>query len=233
MRKLIFSLFLSLGVLASYAQSTEEIVRTHLEKLGGVKKLKAMRSIIRKMTLYSQGQTISMTEYYKRPNWAKIVLKIQGKDFVSNAYDGKQAWHMNDLGIPERLSSSETSLMRNKDFDRLWIDYKQRGHKVELQRKERVKGQLCHKLLVIKKYGQQIAFFISVKDYMVLKMEQIKESTGAKITRYYSDYRKVGGLMFAHKISGTTAKTSYKIEVYQVQVNPHIADQVFKYPGEN
>lgn len=233
MKKIVFSLLLCLGVGASYAQSANEIVRIHLEKVGGVAKLKAMYSMVRQMVLRSQGQVVLMKEYHKRPNWVKVVLRIQGGDFVSNAYDGKQAWRMNEIGMPERLSTSQTRQMRNKDFDRVWIDYQQRGHRIELKRQEQVKGELCYKLLVIKKRGQQIAYFIRVKDFMIAKMEQINERTGAKVTRYYSDYRKVDGLMFAHKISGVTNKTPYEITINSIQINRPIADQVFKFPDDN
>ncbi|EAY29266.1 outer membrane lipoprotein-sorting protein [Microscilla marina] len=233
MTKLISSVLLCLGFVIGQAQNADKIVSTHIEKLGGIDQLRAMRARVQKMTVRSQGQNIPMIEYHKRPNRLKIVVQIQGMDFVTSAYDGRQGWKMNPLGMPERMSGYNTRKMGGREFDRLWVDYKKRGHKIAFKGKQRVKGQDCYKLLVTKKDGQQVAFCIATQSYMILKVESIREETGTKVTRYYTDYKKVGGVMFAHKITGVTEGTKFDITIKSIKINEPINDKLFAYPGDN
>ena len=121
--KLALTIIFAFTFFVGQAQDADKIINTHIEKIGGANKLKAVQSRIQKMTVKAQGQEMSMIQYRKRPNLVKVVVQAQGFDFVTNAYDGKQAWKMNQMGGTEKMSSKESLKMKEEGFDMVWLDY--------------------------------------------------------------------------------------------------------------
>lgn len=230
--KLALTMIFALSFFVGQAQDADKIIKTHIEKVGGANKLKSVQSRIHKMTIKAQGQVIHMVQYRKRPNLAKVVIQTQGFDFVTNAYDGKQGWKMNQMGGTEKMSSKENLKMRDEGFDMVWLDYKKQGHTIALKGKEKIEGEECYKFVVNKRNGEVFTFYMSTTTYMIAMSENVRD-TGETVKRYYSDYKKVNGIMTAHKIKGIAQGAAFEVEVNSVEINKPIEDKVFAYPDED
>lgn len=226
--KIALTILLVFTMWAGQAQSVEQIVNKHLEKIGGVKKLKSINTRIRKMTVMAQGQEIPMTQYRKRPNKIKIVLEVQGMDFVTQAYDGKQAWRMGQMGGNQKIEGEAAKKIEEDDFDRIWIDYKKKGHTITLEGKEKIEEKECYKLKVKRKNGVEETYFINTVDYMIARRIG---NDGKTITHYY-DYKKVNGVMVPHKVKGENNGNAFNVELNSFKINEKIDDKIFAYPGD-
>ena len=79
------------------------------------------------------------------------------------------------------------------------MDYKARGHKVELLGQETVEGVAAFKIkLTAKEDGKWTNYYINTKDYTLLKSETERDIQGQVviIESWYSDLKEVNGVKF-------------------------------------
>ncbi|OJJ20796.1 hypothetical protein BKI52_09435 [marine bacterium AO1-C] len=228
--KTVLSLIFTLSFFVAQAQNVDKIVAKHIESLGGLEKLKAIKSKVRTMSMSIQGQDVTMVSYEKRENKLKVVMEAQGMEFVTNCFDGKTGWRMNQMGGTDKYSDKENKESAANTFDGIWTDYKEKGHTIKLAGKEKVDGKECFKLEVTRKDGQTRTVFMSTDDYMILKTVSTNPS-GATITRYLSDYKAVAGVKFHHKMRVEAGQT-IDITISSIKINEKIDDKIFAYPGE-
>src|SRR5215475_4094198 len=151
MRKVCLWMF-ALAVLAPClsAQSVDEIIAKYVQARGGADKLKGVQSIKTTATLtMGPGMELPGTVIQKRPMLARLEFTAQGMTAVQ-AYDGKQAWQiMPFMGKkdPELMSADEAKEPEEMaDVDGPLVDYKGKGHQLELLGKEKVEGTDAYKL---------------------------------------------------------------------------------------
>ncbi len=229
--KIILSIILTASVLMGQAQSVDDIVAKHIASRGGLKKLKAINTKVSTMSMNIQGQDITMVNYEKRENKMKVVMQAQGMEFVTNCFDGKIGWRMNQMGGTDKYSDKENKDSADNTFDGIWLNYKKKGYAVKLEGKEKVDGQECFKLQMTRNEGRTVTYFMSTKDYMVLKSVNT-DANGKSSTRYTSDYKAVAGVKYPHTMKVERAGQTFEINVTSIKVNEKIDDKIFAYPGE-
>ena len=111
------------------------------------------------------------------------------------------------------------------------MDYKARGHQIELQGQEDVEGVKTYKIkLTRKEDGKVITYFISPNDYMPIKMISSREIQGQDIDveTWFSDFKDFSGAKFVmtadQKIEGQTFQT---IKFTNIELNVPIDEKVF------
>ena len=112
------------------------------------------------------------------------------------------------------------------------MDYKARGHKVELAGKEDVEGVSCFKInLINKDDGKTIVYFIAVADYILVKSVASRELQGqdVEIETFYSDYKTFGGIKFpmvkTQKVMGQNFAT---VTYTNIELNVPVDEAIFK-----
>jgi len=242
MRKL-----LGLGALAAAlampaaAQTVDEIIAKNIEAHGGMAKLKAMKSIRMsgRMTL-GGGIEAPMTIEVVRPSSMRLELTVQGMTMIM-AYDGTTGWQVipfTGSTDPQIMSADELKDAEEQaDMDGALVDYKEKGHKVELIGKENVEGADCFKLMVTKKNGDVQYYFIDSDSYLELRTEGRRKIRGTEteVETSLGDYKDVGnGVILAHAISGGAKGSPQRqnIIIDQVEVNPAIDAARFKMPAK-
>jgi len=226
----VLSIIFTLSFFVAQAQNVESIVAKHIESVGGAEKLKAIKSKVRTMSMSVQGQDITMVSYEKRQNKVKVVMEVQGMEFVTNCFDGKTGWRMNQMGGTDKYSDKENKESAANTFDGIWTSYKEKGHTIKLAGKEKIEGKECYKLEVTRKDGPTRTVFMGTDDYMIVKTISTN-SAGATIVRYMSDYKAVSGVKFPHKMKVEAGQT-IEISVTSIKINEKIDDKIFAYPGE-
>lgn len=229
--KFALSIIFTCAIFVAQAQSVESIVAKHLEKIGGVKKLKAVNARVQEMTMSIQGQDITMLRYDKRPNKSKVVMKVQGMEFVTNCYDGKEGWKMNQMGGLEKYNDKQNQQNAEDSFDMLWVDYEKNGHTITLAGKEKVGDKECFKLDVTRRNGKKEIYYMGTQDYMIWKVTA-KDASGSAVSRVLSDYKSVDGIKMPHKIKGEVGPQVFDIIVKSIKFNTSIDDKIFAYPGD-
>ena len=130
--------FAAITLLASlgWAQTADEVIAKAIAARGGMDKIKAIQTVrlTAKIAFGSQGEGI-LTVEMKRPAKIREELTAGGRTVIRTS-DGKAGWELNQFtgkNAPEPLAAAELNTMDQKaDFDRPFVDYKAKGHKVEL-----------------------------------------------------------------------------------------------------
>lgn len=239
-RKVCLSMIV-LAVLAPclLAQSVDEIIAKNVQARGGAEKLKSVQSIKSTATM-SMGPGIEAPGVLiqKRPTLARLEFTVQGLTAVQ-AYDGKNGWQiMPFMGKkdPELMSADEAKeIEENADLDGPLVDYKSKGHQVELQGKKKIEGTDAYKLKVTLKNGDVQTIYIDSESFLDIK-EVTKRSvrgTEQEIESAIGDYKAVDGIMFPFAvesgIKGTDQKQ--KLTITKVELNVPADDSLFKMPA--
>ncbi len=225
-----------------HAQNVDEIIAKHLEAIGGLDHIKAIKSMrmTGKMVMGSMGIEGTVTRTIKRPNNIRMDIGFQGQNMVS-AYDGKTAWQIVPfMGDPKPHPMPEDQakqMIREADFDGPLVDYKEKGHKVEFVGKAEVEGTEALKLKVTLKDGDVFYAFLDPEYYVELKRvtTQKNRQTGmdVEVQTFFSDYKEVAGVMIPHalRIKGTgPGEVNFTVE--KVEVNVDLDDALFAMPAE-
>ncbi|HEX6737439.1 MAG TPA: hypothetical protein VF310_04100 [Vicinamibacteria bacterium] len=219
--------------------TVDEIVAKNLKARGGVDKLKAVSSVRMsgRMTL-GPGQEAPLVIELKRPSKVRIEVTVQGMTMIQ-AYDGATGWAVVPFAgkpDPQAMGPEETRQAEEQaDFDGPLMDWKQKGHKVELVGKEKVPEGEAYKLRVTLKGGDVRYFFVDASSFLEVRAEGKRTAQGSEMEfeNILKDYRAVGGLMVAHAVEmgpkGAAEKA--KLTLDKVELNPAIDEGRFKMPA--
>ena len=239
MRQAIIALIVGLAItVPAAAQTVDEIIAKNTAAKGGADKLKAVKTVrmTGKMTI-APGVEAPIVMELQREGGMRIDITVQGM-VVSQGYDGTKAWMVNPLQgskAPQEMSADDTkSVEEQADIDGPLIDYKAKGHTVELLGKEKVEGSDAHKVKVTMKNGTIRTFYIDAEHFLEIKEESKRMQRGTEVEgdTIYGDYKEIGGMMFAHSIDGGQkgAPARQKVVVDKIEINVPIDTSRFKMP---
>jgi outer membrane lipoprotein-sorting protein len=238
-RKVLGLVALALLVAAPAAsQSVDDIIAKNADAKGGLAKLKAVKSMraTGKMTI-GPGIEAPIVLEQKRPKSIRIDVTVQGLTIVQ-AYDGSTAWTFNPMSgrkDPELAPSEMVKQFEEQaDMDGPLIDYKDKGHKVELLGKDKAEGADCFKLKVTLKNGDIQTYYIDAENFLEVKVESktTVRGTETESETILGDWKEVAGMMMPFSVdSGQKgSQQRQKITIERIEVNPAIDDARFKMP---
>jgi outer membrane lipoprotein-sorting protein len=222
-----------------WAQTVDEIIAKNVQARGGLEKLKAVQSIKSTANMsMGQGMEAPGVLIQKRPSLARLDFTIQGLTAVQ-AYDGKSAWQiMPFMGKkdPEPMSADETKEVEEMaDLDGPLVDYKSKGHQVELLGKEKVEGTDAYKIKATLKNGDVQTIYIDSDSFLEIKEETKRTVRGSEqlIESSIGDYKDVDGVLFPFAMeSGVKgSQEKQKLMITKIELNVPADDSIFKMPA--
>ncbi|MFQ5824129.1 MAG: outer membrane lipoprotein carrier protein LolA [bacterium] len=240
-RKTLFLIF-SINVLFCIqvtAQTVEELIEKNIEARGGYEKIKAIKTI--KMTGNSmfQGMEAPFTIFAKRPNNLRMEVTIQSQNMVQ-AYDGETAWMIFPfMGStePQKMPEDQAdAFIEQADIDGHLVDYKEKGHTVELIGKEDMEGTDVYKLKLTLKNGNVNYIYLDAEYFIELKQKAKRKRQGSEfeVETFFGDYKPINGLMIPHSLeSKVGGQTVSQITVEKVEMDVNIDDSIFKMPPKS
>jgi outer membrane lipoprotein-sorting protein len=240
LRKLCFAV-VSLAVLVpiGWAQTADEIIAKNVQARGGSDKLKSVQSIKSTATMaMGPGMEAPGLLIQKRGNLARLEFTVQGLTAVQ-AYDGKNAWQIMPFTgkkDPELMSADEAKEVEEMaDLDGPLVDYKSKGHQVELLGKEKVEGTDAYKLKVSLKNGDVQTVYIDADSFLAIKDETKRTVRGSEqvVESAIGDYKEVDGIVFPFAIeSGIKGSPQkQKLTITKIELNVPADDSIFKMPA--
>ena len=227
-------ILISGGIL--YSQSVDEILGKYYEAMGGLDRLRTVKSM-KKMGKYivvaQGGWEMSITMWYKAPNKSRTELSFRNQKIV-HAFDGETAWRiqtMSGITEPEPMCEEDATETKNNADQYLLIDYKNKGHKLELLGKEVLDGIEVFKIKLTRKNGSEVIYFLDSKSGKELKNSHMMTRGEADhlIERIPGDYKKVDGLLVPFSIEDRVdGNTFSKILWEKVEINPEMDDSIFE-----
>lgn len=238
--KRVLNSFVILALLAAAGAAAAElnadqVIEKHIAASGGYGKLKAVQSL-KGTGLYSAGDApIPFVTFRQRPNFYRWDRDIQGKKLVLS-YDGQTAWWINPFGGPDGPAKMPETDARNligeAVFEDGLIDYKKKGHRVELLGLDDVDGRQAYRLKLTRKDGEVERFFIDADNFLKIKHSFVFTANDREfeLLTFYQDYKAVGGVLLPHRIEREFAGQHRVIEFKSIEVNPKLDATVFRMP---
>lgn len=221
------------------AQTLDEVLAKHYEAMGGLDKLRAVKSyrMTGKMVM-GQGMEAPFTMEKARPNRFRMDFTFQGMT-GTQAYDGKTGWMVMPFSgkkDPEPVPADALKEMEEQaDFDGPLVDWKDKGHTVELAGTEDVEGTKAHKVKATLKNGNVITYYIDAETFLTLKQEGKRSVRGTEVEGESSigDYKEVDGLVmpFAMEMGAKGSPHKQKLVTEKIEINPELADGRFAMPA--
>jgi outer membrane lipoprotein-sorting protein len=217
------------------AQTIDELLAMNLRSRGGLDTLKGVSTIKMVGTVSGGGQQMTLTTWMKRPNLVKQEMSGKGQTIVQ-AFDGVHAWMVNPMMgqlVPAELPPAQADQLKNNaDFDGPLVDYKAKGHTIELIGPDRLDGSKVYTLKVTKKGGQSQLVYLDAASGLERKMTaQIDQQGGKTITvdQVMSNYKVVSGLTVPFSIQTiVNGQLAMQVTVDTVEINTPIDDSVFR-----
>lgn len=231
----------ALAVLTLPAQTDptlDQIVEKHIVAMGGAAKLKAIQSfrMTGKAVMGGGQMEAPMTLQVKRPRKSRLEMTVQGRPFVQ-AFDGESGWSINPFTgstEPQPMGEDETKAARDSsDLDGPILDYKTKGHTMELIGKEDVEGTPAYRLKMTKKSGSVETHFLDAETYLSLKTIARRkiQGTDMDIEIVPSHFKPVSGVMMPHVLDQKVGGRSViQMNVERIDANVPIDDAVFSMP---
>lgn len=219
--KKLFTLGLSMicGVLAFAQPTADEIVNKHIEAIGGAENWKKVNTVIMEGSMNVMGNDVAITVTQENNKGNRVDITVAGMTGF-NLMTPKSGWvYMPFQGqtTPEPMTPEDIKeAIDDLDIQGNLIDYKQKGHSVELLGTEDVEGTECYKLKVTRKNSGDQTLFIDKDSYLLLRVVQKRKAMGQEMEQVsdFSDYKEVEGVMVPFSLSqgmGTIVMSSVKI----------------------
>jgi outer membrane lipoprotein-sorting protein len=169
----------------------------------------------------------------------RLELEVQGKSFVQ-AYDGSEGWTINPFSgssAAEKMSADDTKDAEDQadSIEGALIDYKAKGHAIELMGKEDFEGTPVYKIKLTKKNGDIAYIFIDAANYLELRetgKRKSPEGNEIEVESLPGDYKAEGGVLFAHTLEAkANGQTQFQATFDKIEINPTIEPSTFKMPA--
>jgi hypothetical protein len=234
MKKLNRVAMLVLGLLSvqlTQAQTIDEIMNKNIEAMGGRKRIMTLSSALMTGTFTPPGASaINTLTTKKHRAGSRIDIEANG----TNNYQiitPKNGWIYTPVQgdkEPRPLIDDQFKMWQVQlDLHGPFIDYREKGNKIELAGKETVNGLLCNKLKVTSPNTNVTIYYIDSKTNLVVK-------TSTKIFQFgaledfvitYSDYKQnADGYWFAYNNESPRGETKYE----KIDTNIAVDDKIFK-----
>jgi outer membrane lipoprotein-sorting protein len=239
-RKLLVLAALFLAAIPLFAQSAEEIISNYVAARGGVEKIKSVKTerVVGTISFGPDADGPFLVER-KRPLKMHMEITLSGQTLI-RVYDGKSAgWIYNPfMPNPSVQPMSEFDLKNifdEADFDGPFVDYKDKGNKIEFVDKAEILGKPAYKLKLTNKNGDASFFYFDASTALLLKWEGTRKVEGKDVPweSFFHDFREINGLKYPFLVESDAPGTSQtqKIAAEKIEVNLPLEDALFEKPN--
>lgn len=217
----------------------DEIVARTIAARGGLEKIRSIRTL-RETGHVTAGANrgARVTRERKRPGRMRIEFTVQGITSVQ-VYNGEHAWKMSPLEgdlEPQPLPAEvEEEAAQEADIEGPLVDWKTKGHTVELAGREMVSDREAYKVKITLGSGAVLYDYYDVESFNRVRAVASRQVRGrtVQIEATFGDYRKTDGVLFPHLIEIAAAGRPQQLHVVvdTIEVNPPISDARFEIMG--
>jgi hypothetical protein len=233
MKKILLGI-MGLAFLTANAQTADEVIGKYAAAMGGLDAFNKVQTVKMSGTVAIQGTELPITIYIINGKAMRSDIEFSGQ-FITNVYKDGTGWKTNPfMGIttPTDVTGAELNEFKTQAMvANQLMDYKARGHQVELQGEEEVSGVKTSKIkMTNKEDGKVTTYFISTVDNSLVKSVTTREMMGSEveIETYYSDMKDINGLKFStarsQKVEGQEFQS---IKLDTVEVNVPVDEKIF------
>lgn len=222
---------------AATSQTADELIAKNIEARGGLEKIRAIQSMRLTGTLTVGDAAMPSVLEVKRPNKTRWEFTLRGQMAVQ-AYDGTTAWALAPFAgkpVPERLSPEDSKDMElQADMDGPLVDYRAKGHRVEVMGVAKIREHDAWRLTVSLKNGDVRDIYVDLKTHLqvLVVAHRIVQGKQAGIETEPGDYRQVMGVMlpYTFETRADGSPQTQTVRFQKIEVNVPIDDSRFPMP---
>ncbi|MEN8163157.1 MAG: hypothetical protein ABFS37_03430 [Acidobacteriota bacterium] len=231
-----------LGVLfaaCSAPSPVDEIVASNLAARGGKERIQAVHSIRQTAAATASGGRVArLVREIKRPGLFRLEFTSQGTKSVF-AHDGETGWQVAPLQgqFEPQVTTPENDAAAGadqRDVEGPLVDWREKGHVVELLGRETLPGGEAFKLQVTLEDGAIRFDYVDVESHLIVRSDvtRIMEGRPVLLEATFSDFREEGGLVFPYLIETHVMDRPevIRIVVEHIELNPDLDDARFRLP---
>lgn len=232
MKRILAIAFLISSYYAQGQITAEEVVSKHLEAIGGAEKWKKVNTMVMEGTLNAMGADIAMKFISEQNKGSKQEISFGGMTgyrFTTPTM-GYSYLPFQGQSAPEPITGEEVNeSIDDLDIQGNLVDYKTKGHSIELLGTEDIEGTECYKLKVNRKNSGDKTLFIDKESFLLLRESQKRTANGQEMELVVDlgDYREVDGL----KVPFTMSQPFGSIVFSSIKINQPIPADSFAKPN--
>ena len=225
---------ISLTATPGTGQTTNEIIKRMIEASGGRNAIENINDSTMSGTIefIQEGFSGDITVYKKEPSKMRVDVEVMGMA-ITQAYDGNLVWWTNpQTGATEEMPATEAETMKRDSLPRVAIlNPEKYGISIVFKGKEQIEGKDHYILEQTYADGFVTILYVDSSTYLITKTKGTMESATmgeVELEQVASEYKKVHGLMMAHKvITYTNGSEARILTITDVQFNTGLEDSLF------
>ncbi|GAB4192546.1 MAG: hypothetical protein Tsb002_22310 [Wenzhouxiangellaceae bacterium] len=234
----LLALIASFSVTAQAELTVDEIIANSIETRGGYEAIKAIDSARFTGTANFGGAQAPVQMEWARPNKVRMEFEVQGMTIIQS-YDGEQGWAIMPLlgkTEPEPMAEDQLKeIQQQADLDGEFVDYREKGHQIELLGQEEVDGTAAYHLKITRDSGDVAHVYVDDEYFLPFKQVSKTSRQGLEITlsTTIGDYKEVAGVLMPHSFESTVegAPAGQTIVIDQVETGIDLPAAHFAMPA--
>ncbi|HKH62633.1 MAG TPA: hypothetical protein VKA49_17440 [Flavitalea sp.] len=218
------------GTVIAKSQTADEIITKHIEAIGGKDAWKKINSLAVDGILSVQGNDIQISLVQLHGKGMRQDIVVQGMSGYQIITPTEGWTFLPFQGQTEVIAMSEEDVKRAQselDIHGPLLDYKEKGHSIELAGKESIGGTECYKLAVTLKSGKKVTIFIDSKNYYAVRtnITQIVNGQDQEVETNFSEFEKIPeGIVMPKSL----ALLHGTMTISKIEVNRAVDENLFK-----
>ncbi|MFN6038612.1 MAG: hypothetical protein ACK452_09095 [Bacteroidota bacterium] len=212
------------------AQSQDEIIKKHIDAIGGAAAWAKVNSMKMEASMKMQGAEVKMTFLRVNKKASRQNISVMGMDgyIITTQNEGWTFMPFQGQTKPEPMTADDIKNAQDElNIQEEFISYKELGKKLEYLGKEDVDGTECYKFKMTNKDGKETSYFLDTESYYTIKQSSKVVADGKEMEAVvnFGNYKKLPeGIVCPMTIGAMWGDT----EVTKIEVNPVIEDKEFK-----
>jgi hypothetical protein len=222
---------------AASAQTADDLVAKNIEARGGWAKLKAVESVRIERTVAAVFTDIDVVIYKKRPNLYRSEQKAKDSPTTTVRGFSDTAWESAGGKTTVREGAGPVEQREiDADFDGFLVDYRDKGHTIALEGKQKLGPTDVYTLRVTMKSGAERVVYLDAATFLERRHEgtiELGPNRRVKTTIDYGDWRDVGGVKFPFAIEEDRDAPGQTFVHYtrRIEVNVPMDEVLFRMPS--
>lgn len=220
------------------AAQPEDIVRIHLEALGGKERVAALSAVRATGYVLSGGKRVNFYMIAARPARLRLEMEGAGRTMVQ-ACDGAEApWEFDTGTWPPRYKAmaegAAKAFQADAEFDDPLVSGVARNYTLEFAGETQLEGKKFLRVLVSRKLTESFVLLLDAETFMIAMRLEKRASPGGQpvqIVTRFDDYRPVEGVLLAHKVTVVVDnRVTQQSIIESIQPNPPHTAETFTRP---
>ena len=207
------------------AISAYSVIESYLKAIGGKEEVKKVTSIKTSLTMAIGGMQLEANEKKMAPSKVYTEIKMGENKVMQQSFDGTKGYQV-QRGQKKDMDEKEIKEAQDEKGVIPQLYYITNDFVTTYLGTGKVGDEECYKLKITKPSSKVSIEYYSTKTGLLLKEESTSEDGEESTT--YSNYQKVGNLMFPFTIVQMQGEQEFNLTVKEIKVNEGVTEEDFK-----